>query len=56
MNRLPWVCARRKNVSEMSGRTDGPATRGSDFLEVRQEERRAEHARLQMSNADFEQR
>ena len=35
----------------MSGRTDRPATGGQ-----RQEERRAEHARLQMSNADFEQR
>ena len=30
--------------------------RRADFLEVRQEGRRAEHARLQMSKADFEQR
>ena len=28
MNRLPWICARRKNVFEMRGRTDGPATGG----------------------------
>ena len=28
MNRLPWICARRKNVFEMSGRIDGPATGG----------------------------
>ena len=30
--------------------------RRAGSLEVRQEERRAEHARLQISNADFEQR
>ena len=28
MNRLPWICARRENVFEMSGRIDGPATGG----------------------------
>ena len=28
MNRLPWICATRKNVLEMSGRINGPATGG----------------------------
>ena len=28
MNRVPWICARRKNVFEMSGKTDDPATGG----------------------------
>ena len=28
MNRVPWICARCKNVFEMSGRIDGPATGG----------------------------
>ena len=56
MNRLPWICARRKNVFEMSGRIDGLATGRQTPWEVRLEEARAEHARLQTSNADFEQR
>ena len=49
-----WICARRKNVFGMSGKTDDPAT--EDSLEVRLEEARAEHARLQTSSADFEQK
>ena len=28
MNRLPWICARLKNVFEMSGKTNGPASAG----------------------------
>ena len=28
MNMLPWICARRKNVFEMSGMTGDPATGG----------------------------
>ena len=32
MNRLPWICARRKNVFEMSGKTDDPASRGQTLL------------------------
>ena len=56
MNRLPWICARRKNVFEISGRIDGPAIGRADSLEVRLEEARGVHARLQTSNADSEQR
>ena len=56
MSRLPWICARRKNVFEMSGKTDEPASRGQTLLKVRLEEARAEHACLQTSNADFEQK
>ena len=56
MNSLPWICARRKNVFAMSGKTNDPATGGADSFEVRLEEARAEHARLQTSNADFEQK
>ena len=32
MNRLPWICARRKNVFEMRGKTDDPASRGQTPL------------------------
>ena len=28
MNRLSWICARRKKVFEMSGKTDDPAKGG----------------------------
>ena len=56
MNRLSWICARRKNVFEMSGKTDDPCHRRADSLKVRLEEARAEHARFQTSNADFEQK
>ena len=40
----------------MSGRIDGLATGGADSLEVRLEETRTDHARLQTSNADFKHR
>ena len=50
MNKLPWICARRKNVFQMSGKTDDPATgRQTPWG-------RLEEAGLPTSNADFEQR
>ena len=57
MNRVPSICEmQEQNIFEMSWKTDCPANRRADSLEVRLEEARAEHARLQTSNADFEQR
>ena len=56
MHRLPWICARRKNVFENEWEDRRSCHRRADSLEITLEEARAEHARLQMSNADFEQR